>query len=80
MAYTEKTRGIYSEILTGLKEAGLFKQERYIHSSQSADIEVEFPTGANLKKVINICANNYLGMSSHPEVVKAGQNLTEPQS
>ena len=71
MAYTEKTRGIYSEILTGLKEAGLFKQERYIHSSQSADIEVEFPTGANLKKVINICANNYLGMSSHPEVVKA---------
>ena len=71
MAYTEKTRGIYSEILTGLKGAGLFKQERYIHSSQAADIEVEFPAGAALKKVINICANNYLGMSSHPEVVKA---------
>ncbi len=71
MAFTEKTRGIYSEILTGLKDAGLFKQERYIHSSQAADIEVEFPTGAPLKKVINICANNYLGMSSHPEVVKA---------
>ena len=71
MAFTEKTRGIYSEILTGLKDAGLFKQERFIHSSQAADIEVEFPTGAPLKKVINICANNYLGMSSHPEVVKA---------
>lgn len=71
MAYTDKTRGMYSDILTGLKDAGLFKQERFIHSSQAADIEVEFPTGASLKKVINICANNYLGMSSHPEVVKA---------
>ena len=71
MAYTDKTRGMYSEILTGLQNAGLFKQERYIHSAQAADIEVEFPAGAPLKKVINICANNYLGMSSHPEVVKA---------
>ncbi len=71
MAYTDKTRGIYTEVLTGLKNAGLFKQERYIHSAQAADIEVEFPAGAPLKKVINICANNYLGMSSHPEVVKA---------
>ena len=71
MAFSETTRGMYSNILTGLKDAGLFKQERYIHSSQAADIEVEFPAGAPLKKVINICANNYLGMSSHPEVVKA---------
>lgn len=71
MAYSVKTRGIYNDILNGIKEAGLFKQERFIHSAQAADIEVEFPTGASLKKVINICANNYLGMSSHPEVVKA---------
>jgi len=71
MAFSETTRGMYSDILTGLKDAGLFKQERFIHSSQAADIEVEFPAGAPLKKVINICANNYLGMSSHPEVVKA---------
>ncbi|MEI6172736.1 MAG: glycine C-acetyltransferase [Bacteroidota bacterium] len=71
MAYSNTTRGMYSDILTGLKDAGLFKQERFIHSSQAADIEVEFPAGAPLKKVINICANNYLGMSSHPEVVKA---------
>ena len=71
MAYPEKTRAMYAEVLEGIKEAGLFKQERFIHSSQAADIEVEFPEGASLKKVINICANNYLGMSSHPEVVKA---------
>jgi len=71
MAYTEKTRGIYKEILGGLQQAGIFKQERFIHSAQAADIEVEFPTGSSLKKVINICANNYLGLSSHPEVVPA---------
>lgn len=71
MAYTDITRGMYTDVLTGLKEAGLFKQERYIHSAQAADIEVEFPAGASVKKVINICANNYLGLSSHPEVVKA---------
>jgi glycine C-acetyltransferase len=71
MAYTDKIRGMYTDILSGIKDAGLFKQERFIHSPQAADIEVEFPVGDSLKKVINICANNYLGMSSHPEVVKA---------
>jgi glycine C-acetyltransferase len=71
MAYPDKTRAMFTEVLEGIKEAGLFKQERFIHSSQAADIEVEFPSGASLKKVINICANNYLGMSSHPEVIKA---------
>jgi glycine C-acetyltransferase len=45
--------------------------ERYIHSPQAADIDVEFPAGSSLKKVINMCANNYLGLSSHPDVVKA---------
>ena len=74
MAFTDKTRGMYSEIIAGLKDAGLYKQERFIHSSQAADIEVEYPDGAPLKKVINICANNYLGLSSHPEVVKAAHD------
>jgi len=71
MAYSDKTKSVYSEVLSGIKDAGLFKQERFIHSAQAAEIEVEFPAGAPLKKVLNICANNYLGMSSHPEVVKA---------
>src|SRR5512135_1982605 len=71
MAYSDKTRGMYQEILLGMQSAGLFKQERFIHSAQAADIEVEFPSGASLKKVINICANNYLGLSSHPDVVEA---------
>ena len=71
MAFSEKIKSIYQEQLEGIQEAGIFKQERFIHSTQAADIEVEFPTGSSLKKVINMCANNYLGLSSHPEVVKA---------
>jgi len=71
MSFSEKTRSNYQSVLQGMKDAGLFKQERYIHSPQSADIEVEFPTGATVRKVINMCANNYLGLSNHPEIVKA---------
>lgn len=71
MAYSDKTRAAYNGILKDMQEAGLFKQERFIHSTQAADIEVEFPIGSGIKKVINMCANNYLGLSSHPDVVKA---------
>jgi len=71
MAYNDKIRALYQEQLEGLKAAGIFKQERYIHSPQAADIEVEFPEGSSLRKVINMCANNYLGLSSHPDVIKA---------
>jgi glycine C-acetyltransferase len=71
MAYSDKVRDLYQEQLKALMEAGIFKQERYIHSPQSADIEVEFPEGSSLKKVINMCANNYLGLSSHPDVIQA---------
>ncbi|RJO62872.1 MAG: glycine C-acetyltransferase [Dehalococcoidia bacterium] len=71
MAYSDKARASYQTELAALQEAGLFKQERYIHAPQGAEIEVEFPPGAPVKHVINLCANNYLGLSSHPEVVQA---------
>ncbi|HDP94427.1 MAG TPA: glycine C-acetyltransferase [Candidatus Aminicenantes bacterium] len=71
MAYSDRVKGVYREQLDEIREKGLFKQERFIHSAQAADIEVEFPKGADVRKVINICANNYLGLSSHPDVVKA---------
>jgi glycine C-acetyltransferase len=77
MAYTDKTRETYKGTLQGLQDAGLFKQERFIHSPQSADIEVEFPAGSSLRKVINMCANNYLGLSNHPDVVKAAHEGLE---
>ena len=71
MSYSKRTQEIFQQELDSIRQAGLFKQERFIHSPQAADIEVEFPSGADLKKVINVCANNYLGLSSHPKVLKA---------
>jgi glycine C-acetyltransferase len=51
--------------LEEIKSAGLYKQERIISTPQAADIV------ANGKEVINFCANNYLGLSSHPRVIEA---------
>jgi len=74
MAFSDKTRENYQTALAEIQGAGLFKKERFIHSPQDAEIEVEFPAGAGLRKVINMCANNYLGLSSHPEVIKAAHD------
>ncbi len=56
------------EELKGIEEAGLFKKERVITSPQAADITI---TGG--QEVVNFCANNYLGLSSHPKVVEAAK-------
>lgn len=58
--------------LNALKEAGLYKSERIIVSPQSAEITVQ-----NGREVLNFCANNYLGLSSHPEVIKAAHEALE---
>ena len=58
--------------LSALKEAGLYKSERIIVSPQSAEITVQ-----NGSEVLNFCANNYLGLSSHPEVIKAAHEALE---
>ena len=51
------------------KAQGLFKNERVITSSQQADIEVD-----HKHKVLNFCANNYLGLANHPELIKAAKS------
>jgi len=71
MAYSEEVRKALSDEVTGIKTAGLFKEERAICAPQDSEIEVQYPIGSAEKKVINMCANNYLGLSSHPEVVAA---------
>jgi len=57
------------QTLNELKDQGLYKNERIITSSQSSQISV-----AGGKIVLNFCANNYLGLANHPEVIKAAQD------
>jgi glycine C-acetyltransferase len=77
MAYSERLRSAYQQELDGIREAGLYKEERLIRSRQAANIRVEYPAGAPVAEVINLCSNNYLGLSSHPEVLKAAHEGLE---
>lgn len=77
MAVHERVREYYQKELVELKYADLFKEERFIHSPQGADISVEYPPNSNLSQVINFCANNYLGLSSHPEVLAAAKKALD---
>ena len=60
------------EELESVKEAGLFKKERVITSPQGAQVHVE-----NTDEVVIMCANNYLGLSSHPDVIKASKDALD---
>ena len=57
--------------LEAIKEAGLYKNERLIEGPQQAAIQV------NNKEVLNFCANNYLGLSNHPRLVKAAKDIMD---
>ncbi|HEX8333692.1 MAG TPA: glycine C-acetyltransferase, partial [Segetibacter sp.] len=61
---------IYDE-LQEIETAGLFKKERVISSEQGPEITV------NGNKVLNFCANNYLGLSSHPKVIEAAHKAID---
>ncbi len=58
--------------LDQIRSAGLFKSERIITSSQEAEIELE-----SGQRVLNFCANNYLGLSNHPQLVQAAKDALD---
>lgn len=64
-------RPFVAETLGEIEKAGLFKRERLIESPQRAEIKV--PAGA----VLNLCANNYLGLASHPAVIQAAHEALD---
>ena len=77
MALSDGNRKIFQAELENIKNDGLFKEERIICAPQDSEIEVVFPLGTEEKRVINMCANNYLGLSSHPEVIEAARKDKE---
>ena len=68
----KKLQPVLQKELNNIREAGLYKKERIITTPQGADIKIT--TG---EEVINFCANNYLGLSSHPRVVEAAKRAID---
>jgi glycine C-acetyltransferase len=68
----KKLQPFLEKELSSIREAGLFKKERIITTPQGADIKTQ-----DGKAVINFCANNYLGLSSHPRVIDAAKRAIE---
>ncbi|MFN8713273.1 MAG: glycine C-acetyltransferase [Bacteroidota bacterium] len=69
--YSQEFHKQLSQELTNIQEAGLFKRERVITTPQDAVVKV------NGKDVIIFCANNYLGLSSHPKVLEAAHKALD---
>ncbi|WP_255556032.1 glycine C-acetyltransferase [Lysobacter soyae] len=68
MSLTER----YKHTLEEIRDAGLFKSERVIASPQSAEIELE-----DGRKVLNFCANNYLGLADHPDIIQVAKDALD---
>jgi glycine C-acetyltransferase len=68
----KKFQPVLEKELQNIREAGLFKRERIITTPQGADIKT-----SDNKEVINFCANNYLGLSSHPRVIEAAKRAID---
>ncbi len=70
--YTDDLKSQLKATLEEIDEAGLYKRERYIDSTQNSTVTLK-----DGREVINMCANNYLGLADHPEVVKAAHDALD---
>jgi len=68
---------VYETTLKEIRDAGLFKEERIIVTPQGPRIRSAPREGAEAKETLNFCANNYLGLSSHPEVLAAAKHAID---
>src|SRR5690606_23329897 len=66
---------LYRSILDDIRDTGLYKEERVITSQQDADIEVR--EDGREAEVLNFCANNYLGLANHPDLIEAAKQGVE---
>jgi len=67
----------FNQELIKIKDAGLYKEERLILSSQKPSILVSFPAGAEPREVLNFCSNNYLGLANHPDLIQAAHQALD---
>lgn len=70
--YANSLKPVLDKELADIREAGLYKKERIITSSQDAEITLD-----NGETVLNFCANNYLGLSNHPRVIQAAKDTLD---
>lgn len=77
----ETLKPVLEKEINEIREAGLYKSERIISTPQGADISVvnsiSLGEGRGEVEVINFCANNYLGLSSHPKVIVAAKHAID---
>jgi len=73
----QRVRYDLNEEIRKIKSSGLFKEERIILSDQKPGINVSYPVGSEAREVLNFCANNYLGLASHPRILEAAHKALD---